>query len=170
MADDIKVTAGGTSDPAVATNDKGGRHVQIVQLDLGNDSTISVAENSLPINDGGGSITVDGAVNVSSVPLAANAATETSLQEVSNFLRQLVQSSTSPTGFDRSLGRSRVTAVVESGTVTTVSTVNTVNTVTAVTAVTTVSGLTNIDGRNGAMLINQTNLSAWADCVRARIT
>jgi hypothetical protein len=60
-----------------------------------------------------------------------------------------------------SLDRSRVTAVLESGTVSTVSTVTTV---------TTVTGLTNIDGRNGSMLIDQTNLSAWADCHRARIT
>ena len=80
------------------------------------------------------------------------------------LLRQLVQAATSPAGFDRSLGRGRVTAIVESGTVTTVTTVTTVSTVS------TVSGLTNIDGRNGGMLINQTNLSAWADCVRARIT
>ena len=75
-----------------------------------------------------------------------------------------MQAAVSPTGFDRSLGRGRVTAILESGTVTTVTTVATVTTVT------TVTGLTNIDGRNGAMLINQTNLGAWADCVRARIT
>ena len=80
---------------------------------------------------------------------------------VENLLRQLLQAAISPAGFDRSLGRGRVTAIVESGTVTTVTTVTTVSAV---------SGLTNIDGRNGGMLINQTNLSAWADCVRARIT
>ena len=67
----------------------------------------------------------------------------------------------SPPGFDSTLRRARSTAVIESGTVTTVTTVTTVATVT---------GLTNIDGRNGSMLINQTNLSAWADVVRARIT
>lgn len=70
----------------------------------------------------------------------------------------------SPPGFDSTLRRARSTAVIESGTVTTVTTVTTVSTVT------TVAGLTNIDGRNGSMLINQTNLSAWADVVRARIT
>jgi hypothetical protein len=117
-------------------------------------------------------------VSDSQLPLPTGAASEATLASAlsqlvtisggsgaaENLLRQLVQAATSPAGFDRSLGRGRVTAIVESGTVTTVSTVTTVTTVT------TVSGLTNIDGRNGAMLINQTNLSAWADCVRARIT
>ena len=82
-------------------------------------------------------------------------------QEISgatSLLNRILAVLMSPMGYDRSLSRQRVTAVVESGTVTTVTTV------------TTVSGLTNIDGRNGAMLINQTNLSAWADCHRARIT
>ena len=114
-------------------------------------------------------------VSDSQLPLPTGAASEATLASAlaelvtisggsgaaENLLRQLVQAATSPAGFDRSLGRGRVTAIVESGTVTTVSTVTTV---------TTVSGLTNIDGRNGAMLINPTNLSAWADCVRARIT
>ena len=40
MADNIKVTQGGGADPDVATNDKSGRHVQIVQLDLGGDTTV----------------------------------------------------------------------------------------------------------------------------------
>jgi hypothetical protein len=52
----------------------------------------------------------------------------------------------------------------------TLGTVTTVTTVTTVATVTTVTGLTNIDSRNGSMLINQTNLSAWANCVRVRIT
>lgn len=87
-----------------------------------------------------------------------------------SLLYRILQVLMSPLGFDRSLGRQRSTAVIESGTVTTVSTVTTVTTVTTCATVTTVAGLTNIDGRNGAMLINQTNFSAWADCVRARIT
>lgn len=89
------------------------------------------------------------------------------IPQASSLLLRIFNLLTSPMGFDRSLSRQRVTGVIESGTVTTVSTVTTVTTVTTVA---TVSGLTNIDGRNGAMLINQTNLSAWADCHRARIT
>jgi hypothetical protein len=77
------------------------------------------------------------------------------------MLQRIYQVLIAPLGYDKSLQRQRSTAIIESGTVTTVSTVSTV---------TTVTGLTNIDGRNGSMLINQTNLSAWADCVRARIT
>jgi hypothetical protein len=100
-------------------------------------------------------------------------------QEVSSatgLLNRILAVLLSPMGYDRSIGRSRTTTVLESGTVTTVTTVSTVSTVTTcstvntVGTVTTVSGLTNIDGRNGSMLINQSNLSAWADCVRARIT
>ena len=75
----------------------------------------------------------------------------------------------SPPGFDSVLRRQRSTAVIESGTITTVSTVSSISAGT-ITTVSTVTGLTNIDGRNGSMLINQTNLSAWADVHRARIT
>jgi hypothetical protein len=77
------------------------------------------------------------------------------IQETStptSLLNRILARLMSPLGYDRSIDRSRTTTVLESGTVTTV------------------TGLTNIDGRNGSMLINQTNLSAWADCVRARIT
>ena len=83
------------------------------------------------------------------------------------LLTRLLNALNSPQGYDKSLQRQRGTIVVESGTVTTVSSVTAVSTVSTVT---TVAGLTNIDGRNGSMLINQTNLSAWADCVRSRIT
>jgi len=86
------------------------------------------------------------------------------MQEVGgamSLLSRILNVLMSPMGFDRSLSRQRVTGIIESGTVTTVTTVTTC---------TTVTGLTNIDGRNGAMLINQTNISAWADCVRARIS
>jgi hypothetical protein len=89
------------------------------------------------------------------------------IQEVSgamSWLRRIFDRLSSPPAYDSSLDRSRGTVVVESGTVTTVSTVTTCTTVT------TVAGLTNIDGRSGAMLIDQTNLSAWANCHRARIT
>jgi len=89
------------------------------------------------------------------------------IQEVSgamSWLRRIFDRLSSPPAYDSSLDRSRGTVVLESGTVTTVSTVTTCTTVT------TVAGLTNIDGRNGAMLIDQTNLSAWANCHRARIT
>lgn len=80
------------------------------------------------------------------------------------YQNRILSTLQSPPGFDSTLRRSRTTQVVESGTVTTISTITTCATIT------TIAGLTNVDGRNGSMLINQTNLSAWADCVRDRIT
>ncbi len=140
MADNV--TLPGTGEP-IATDDIGGVQYQRIKLvDAAPDSTapIGTASNPLPTKE---------------------------LPEASSLLLRIFNLLMSPMGFDRSLSRQRVTAVVESGTVTTV---GTVSTVTGVTTVSTVTGLTNIDGRNGTMLINQTNLSAWADCVRARIT
>ena len=65
----------------------------------------------------------------------------------------------SPMGFDRSLSRQRVTALVESGTVTTVTTVTTAGTLTNVGA-----------GRTGIELQDAMNRIAWAQVMRARIT
>lgn len=136
MSDNVGYTPG--SGATIAADDVGGALHQRVKLTHGVDGSAVDAsvDNPLPVYDGG----------------------------VWQLLRRVVEKLSSPVGFDKSLDRSRVTAVVESGTVTTVSTVTTVTTCT------TVAGLTNIDGRNGAMLINQSNLSAWADCVRSRIT
>lgn len=138
MPDNVGYTPG--SGATIAADDVGGallQRVKIVQgIDGVNDGDVA-ATNPMPTQEIGGAM---------------------------SWMRRIFDRLSSPPGFDMSLDRSRVTAVVESGTVTTVSTVTTCTTVT------TVTGLTNIDGRNGAMLIDQTNLSAWADCVRARIT
>ena len=88
----------------------------------------------------------------------------------SGIFDRILRALLSPLGYDKSLGRFRQTAVIESGTVTTVSTVTTVTTVTSCTTVGTVTGLTNIDGRNGAMLINANSRAAWALSHRAKIT
>lgn len=74
---------------------------------------------------------------------------------------RLLQYLNSPQGYDKSLQRARVTAVLESGTVTTVTTVTTVGAVTS---------LNNLDGYNTRMQVLDTNRTAWAQCVRARIT
>ena len=66
-----------------------------------------------------------------------------------NLLRRILQMLLAPLGYDKSLQRYRGTAIIESGTVTTV---------------------TNINGRNGDMLINSSVNTAWALNVRARIT
>ena len=76
-------------------------------------------------------------------------------------MTRLLQYLNAPQGYDKSLQRARVTAVVESGTVTAVTTVATVTTVTS---------LNNYDGYNARMTVLDTNRTAWAQCVRARIT
>lgn len=143
MPDNVGYTPG--SGATIAADDVGGallQRVKIVQgIDGVNDGDVA-SSNPMPVQEASGAM---------------------------SLLRRILERLMSPVGFDMSLDRSRVTAVVESGTITTVSTVTTVSSITAGT-ITTVTGLTNVDGRNGSMLIDQTNLSAWADCVRARIT
>ena len=81
-----------------------------------------------------------------------------------NLLARILQMLMAPLGYDKSLGRQRGTVIVESGTVTIVNTVS---------AVTTVGSLTNIAGIGGypaQMQIIDNNRTAWAQCVRARIT
>jgi ABC-type Fe2+-enterobactin transport system substrate-binding protein len=73
----------------------------------------------------------------------------------------LLQALAYPPWFDRTLNRLRGTVTIESGTVTTVSTVTTV---------TTVTGVTNIDSIQGRLLPLASQISAWTDCVRSRIT
>jgi hypothetical protein len=70
----------------------------------------------------------------------------------------------SPMGYDKSLQRQRGTVLVESGTVTTVSTVTTVATLNDLTR------LNNLEAYNARMTVLDTNRTAWAQCVRARIT
>ena len=72
-----------------------------------------------------------------------------------NLLLRILQMLMAPQGYDKSVQRQRVAAVVESGTVTTV---------------TNVTSLNNIDNYTARMLVLDQNRSAWAQCVRARIT
>lgn len=81
-----------------------------------------------------------------------------------SLLSRILNMLMSPMGFDRSLSRQRVTGIIESGTVTTVTTVTTC---------TTVSSLTNvaaIGGYSAQVQVVGINQTAWAQCVRARIT
>jgi hypothetical protein len=113
---------------------------------------------------------VDGvAVDVSStspMPVSDVTAEETR-QDMLLLLIRLLNYLNSPMGYDKSLQRQRGTVLIESGTVTTVSTVTTVTTVNTVSAVT---SLNNIDTYNARMTVLDTNRTAWAQCVRARIT
>jgi len=70
-------------------------------------------------------------------------------------LSRIINALSAPQGYDRSLQRQRVTATLESGTVTTVS------------AVTNIAGL---GGDQPQLLTRGSNLSAWRDCVRSLIS
>jgi hypothetical protein len=83
------------------------------------------------------------------------------LDGLQTLLLRLLNATNSPRGYDVPLGRNRVTALIESGTVTTVNTVNNVLTV---------GNQTNIGGTQAQLLSNGQNVSAWAATVRARIT
>lgn len=120
------------SGEAVRDLDKGGIKTQVMALDVGGagvEKLLSI-DNPLPAADA----------------------------ESNGLLRRILALLSSPRGYDKSTARQRVTAAIESGTVTTVTTV------------TTVSNLSSIDGRNAVMLINPTNRTSWALNVRARIT
>lgn len=173
MSDNIGYTPG-TGAIVAADNIAGVLH-QRVKLGVGGDgvATDVSAANPMPVTAPGG-IAVTGALTDAELRAAAvpvsGPLTDDQLRAVelivsdtraAALLFQLVQLLISPAGFDRSLNRTRGTVLIESGTVTTVSTVS---------AVSALTDQTNIGGRPAQMLINQTNLSAWADCVRARIT
>ena len=81
-----------------------------------------------------------------------------------NLLMRILQMLMAPLGYDKSLGRQRGTVVLESGTVTTVTTVTTCTTVA------TLSNIAAVGGYSAQMTVFDQNRSAWAQCVRARIT
>jgi hypothetical protein len=107
---------------------------------------------------------VDGvAVDVSSTdPMPVyDAVTQSSQQDMILLLTRMLNYLNSPMGYDKSLQRQRGTVIVESGTVTAVTTVTTV---------TTVGNIFSIGTYNAQMQVLDTNRTAWAQCVRARIT
>jgi hypothetical protein len=73
----------------------------------------------------------------------------------SSLLNRILQMLMAPLGYDKSLGRHRNTAVIESGTVTTVNTL---------------ANVSAVGGYSAQMQIFDTNRTAWSQCVRARIT
>lgn len=88
----------------------------------------------------------------------AGMAQEETLQGASGILcilAKLLQKLRVPTGFDLAQNRQRVTAAVESGTVTTV---------------TTVANLTNIGGYPGSILVQADLRNAWGNTVARRFS
>jgi hypothetical protein len=167
MSDSVGYTPGVGAE--IAVDEIAGIKHQRVKMQFGADgvATDVSAANPMPVTAPGG-IAVTGALTDAELRAAAvpvsGPLTDGQLRAVelivsdtraAALLFQLVRLLMSPPGFDRSLNRARGTVLVESGTVS---------------AVSALTDQTNIGGRPAQMLINQTNLSAWADCVRARIT
>ena len=83
-----------------------------------------------------------------------------SLQSMILLLTRMLNYLNSPVGYDKSLQRQRMTAIIESGTVT----VGTISTIT------TLSNMAAIGGIQAQILPNGANMAAWQAAVRARIT
>jgi NADPH:quinone reductase-like Zn-dependent oxidoreductase len=130
MADNIGYTPGAGAD--IAADDVGGVLYQRVKLTTGEDGTATDVSEAAPL------------------PVAD--------ADSGSLLRRILQMLMAPLGYDKSLQRNRVTALIESGTVTTVTTVGAV------------TSLNNIDGYNARMQILDQNRTSWALNVRARIT
>ncbi len=96
--------------------------------------------------------------------VSAAAPLPTSDANSGSLLTRILQMLMAPLGYDKSIQRQRGTVIVESGTI------STVTAVTAVTTVTNVTNLLNVDGYNARMQVLDQNRTAWALCVRARIT
>lgn len=90
-------------------------------------------------------------------PLPVNITSDTSMATA-----RLLQYLDSPRGYDKSLQRQRGTVIVE--------TLPTLGNVTTVGTVSNLTSLNGIDGYNARMQVLGQNLTAWAACVRARIT
>jgi hypothetical protein len=102
---------------------------------------------------------------ISAAPVAvSNIVADELLDGLQTLLIRLLNATNSPRGYDVALGRNRVTALIESGTVTTVGTVSTV------TAVNGVANIGSIGNQQAQLLTNGQNVSAWAATVRSRIT
>lgn len=78
-----------------------------------------------------------------------------------NLLLRILQMLMAPLGYDKSLQRQRSTAVIESGTLTTLGNVS---------MLTTLGNVSQVGGYSAQMTVLDQNRSAWAQCVRARIT
>lgn len=102
---------------------------------------------------------------ISAAPVAvSNIVADELLDGLQTLLIRLLNATNSPRGYDVALGRNRVTALIESGTVTTVTTVSTV------TAVNGVANIGSIGNQQAQLLTSGQNVSAWAATVRSRIT
>ena len=148
MADNVGYTPG--TGATVAADEIAGVLHQRVKLGIGDDGVaVDVsATNPLPIT----------AVTPLDVEITGiDPSVTLTVHDEENHLQlsRIINALSAPQGYDRSLQRQRVTALVESGTVTTVGTV---------------TSLSTIDSIQGRIQIYGANLSAWHDVVRSRIS
>ena len=141
MADNVGYTPG--SGATIAADDISGVLYQRIKPVVGEDGTaIDVSStNPMPVSD----ITA-----------------ESTRQDMVTLLVRMLNYLNAPMGYDKSLQRQRATVVVE--------TLPTLAAVTTVTTVTTVGNIFSIGTYNAQMQVLDTNRTAWAQCVRARIT
>lgn len=164
MADNVGYTPG--TGATVAADEIAGVLHQRIKLGIGDDGVaVDVsASNPLPIT-AATPLSVTGPLTDAELRLSplevVDTATAESQQSMIVLLTRMLNYLNSPMGYDKSLQRQRGTMVLESGTVTTVTTVTTVGAVTS---------LNNMDGYNARMVVLDQNRSAWAQCVRARIS
>ena len=164
MADNVGYTPGVGA--TVAADEIAGALYQRVKIGIGDDGAAADLSTTnpmpitapVPLN-----VTLDG-VDSANPLFVYDEAGQSAREDMVILLTRMLNYLNSPMGYDKSLQRQRGTVVLESGTVTTVTTVTTVSTVSAVTA------LNSLDGYNARMQILDTNRTAWAQCVRARIT
>jgi hypothetical protein len=174
MADNVGYTPG--TGATVAADDIGGVLHQRIKIGVGADGTaVDVSSaNPMPITaptpldvQGTVSVTtsapinVQGTVNIGNFPavqVVSDPTADDTRQDMMLLLTRMLNYLNAPQGYDKSLQRGRVTAVLESGTVTTVGTVSTV------------TNLSTIDTLQGRIQVYGANLSAWSDCVRSRIS
>lgn len=176
MADNTTLNPGVGGD-VIATDDIGGVKYQRIKVGFGEEGTyLDVSDTDPmpvlgPLTDAelrAAAIAVTGGLTDAELrasPLVVTDATSAELLDgLQVLLLRLLNATNSPRGYDVALGRNRMTAILESGTVTTVSTVSTV------TAVNGVANIGSIGNQQAQLLTNGQNVSAWAATVRARIT
>lgn len=121
-------------------------------------SAVPASADYVGYNSGGNLVGVSSATPMPVYDVVA----ESSQQDTINLLTRMLTYLNAPQGYDKSLQRQRGTVVVE--------TLPTLAAVTTVTTVTTVGNIFSIGAYNAQMQVLDTNRTAWAQCVRARIT
>lgn len=151
MSGDIKITQSTEpSDPAVATDNVGGRHYQWMKPAFGAEGFATPVDsgNPFPVADATAAAKLT-AIEAKLPALSSSGAMPVADSTVWGLLGRILNVLLAPLGFDKSLQRYRQTAIVESGTVT---------------------NQTNIGGFNADAQVRANINAAWNLNVRARIT